>query len=50
MIELVARLDCSAELEKIEYGTYGQLRSTIVNLTFSDKLRNKIRRVVIGNK
>lgn len=42
-------LDCKAELEKIEYGVYSQHRSTIVNLVFSDKKRNKLRRVVMDD-
>lgn len=48
MIEYVGLLDCNAELEKVEYGIFSQHRSIIVNLTFSDKKRNKIRRVVMG--
>lgn len=47
MLQYVGMLDCSAELEKIDYGVFSQHRSTIVNLTFSDKKRNKIRRIVM---
>lgn len=50
MLQYVGMLDCSAELEKIDYGVFSQHRSTIVNLTFSDKKRNKIRRIVMDEQ